>query len=84
MFTWNHRLFVETLKDGSKWYSVREVHYEKDGSIIAYSMRPERIDGESKRDIRKMLEWMLKCLDDPILDKSKIKFNRNPRKDGGE
>lgn len=34
---WNHRIVKQTLKDGTDWYSVREVFWNDDGTIYAYT-----------------------------------------------
>jgi hypothetical protein len=36
MSHWNHRV-VKQVIDGTDWYSVREVFYNDDGTIYAYT-----------------------------------------------
>ena len=70
----NHRVVKETLKDGSDWYTVREVYYNKDHTIYAYTEEAVDISGESIDDLRKNLQWCLRCLDKPMLIDGEVKF----------
>jgi tetrahydromethanopterin S-methyltransferase subunit H len=74
MSNWNHRIVRETLKDGSFWYSVREVFYNDDGSIYAYTQNPVGISGETIEDLREYTQWILNCLDTPILIDGEVEF----------
>lgn len=81
MSHWNHRLVKQTFKDGSDWYSVREVFYngdeDDDNNIFGYTEDPVDISGESVEEIREYLKWCLKCLDKPILVDGQVKFARD-------
>jgi hypothetical protein len=71
---WNHRVVQETLTNGDLFYSVREVFYNDDGSINAYTEEPADVSGESIDGIREYLGWCLKALDQPILVDGKVDF----------
>lgn len=68
MSHWNHRVMKRTLGDGSEYYGIHEVFYNDDGSIYAFTKNSMDVFGESVEDLRQTLEWMLKCLEHPILD----------------
>lgn len=74
MSHWNHRVVKEKLLDGTDFYSVREVFYNDDGSIYAYTEEPVRIHGESIDDLREYTQWVLDCLDKPILIDGEVEF----------
>jgi len=71
---WNHRVLKEILPNGKDWYSVREVFYNADGSINGYTKEPVDISGESIDDLRKYVQWILNCLDKPILVDGEVEF----------
>ena len=66
---WNHR--VIKLNFPADNYQIYEVFYNQDGSIFGYA--DAGVGGESIDDIRETLEWMLECLDKPILIEEEIK-----------
>jgi len=74
MTHWNHRIVKETLSDGTDWYSVREVIYNDDKSIYAYTEEPVDICGESIDDLREYCQWIIDCLDKPILIDGEVEF----------
>lgn len=67
MSHWNHRVVRETNEDGTYYYSVREVFYNNDGTIFAYTKNPVKICGESIEDLKEYTQWVMDCLDKPIL-----------------
>lgn len=71
---WNHRVVKETLQDGSSWYTVREVFYNDDNSIYAYTEDAMDASAENLDDLREYLEWMMKALDQPILIDGEVEF----------
>lgn len=56
------------------WYSVREVHYNDDGTIYAYTIDPARAQGDSIKNLKEYLQWCLDALDKPILIDGKVEF----------
>ena len=74
MSHWNHRVLRETQKNGTYWYSVREVFYNDSGDIYSYTQNPVDISGESVEDLREYVNWVLKSLDDPILISEDVVF----------
>lgn len=79
MSHWNHRVFV--VEDASKydetWYFIGEVFYNDDGEIDGHT-GPIPVTGESIKDLRQALEWMLKSLDAPILNAEEKKYWQTP------
>ena len=67
MSHWNHRVIKKNVADGSDWFGIHEVFYNDDDTIWSYTENPISIVGESIDDLRQTLEWMLSCLDNPIL-----------------
>lgn len=74
MSHWNHRVVRETLSDGSYFYSVREVFYNDDGTIYAYTQEPVDICGDTIDDIKEYTQWILNCLDKPMLIDGEVEF----------
>ncbi len=74
MSHWNHRVVKEKDKDGTDWYSVREVFYNDDDSIYAYTEEPVSICGESVEGMREYCQWVMNCLDKDILVDGEVKF----------
>ena len=73
MSHWNHRVLKETL-NGEDWYSVREVFYNDDDSIYAYTEEPVDIAGESISALKEYVQWILDCLDKDILVAGEVEF----------
>ena len=74
MSHWNHRVVKQVLDDGTDWFSVREVFYNDDNSIYAYTEEPVDISGETIEGLREYLNWCLKSLDIPVLIDGEVKF----------
>ncbi len=74
MSYWNHRVVKQVLENGEEWFSVREVHYNEDGSIYAYMTDPVEISGNNIDELRAYLQWCLDCLDEPVLEDGKVEF----------
>ena len=74
MSHWNHRVVKQKLTDGTDWFSVREVFYNDDGTIFAYSEDPIEISGESIDELRQSAQWVLACLDKEILIDGEVTF----------
>ena len=74
MSYWNHRVVREKLEDGNNWYSVREVFYNDDDTIYAYTQEPIDISGESIKELKEYVQWILDCLDKDILIDGEVEF----------
>ena len=68
--TWNHRVLRTDNTDGSDFFSVVEVFYNEDGSLIGYSNASA--NGETLDDVRQDLAWMLAALDKPVINRSEF------------
>jgi hypothetical protein len=79
MTHWNHRVVKKYYDEDYTEYGIREVIYNEDGSIYAYTENPIQTRGESLESLRQFLERCLKALDQPILVDGEVIFN-----DGGE
>lgn len=60
---WTYRVF----RDQNGRYSVREVFYERDGTIIGYSKAPVALVGDSPEEVLQLLTWLREAFDLPIL-----------------
>ncbi len=74
MSYWNHRVLKEALPNDESWYSIREVFYNTDDSIYAYDTEPVSISGENIADLREYVQWILNCLDKPVLIAGEVVF----------
>lgn len=82
MSYWNLRVVKETLPDGEDFYSVREVFYNDDDTIYAYTEDPVDISGGSIEELREYTKWILNCLDKPILIDNEVEFVEKKEEEG--
>ena len=70
---WDCRVVRKESKDGSdEWYSVQEVYYDDEtGEPMAHTTDLQ-IEGDTITEMRKRLEGMIKCLEEPVLDEQDI------------
>ena len=70
---WDYRVVRKESNDGSdEWYSVQEVYFDDEtGEPMAQTIDLQ-IEGDTISEIRKRLEGMINCLEDPILDEQDI------------
>jgi hypothetical protein len=70
--SWNHRVvrrfYPNTHMDDSMLYEIYEVYYDKEGKIEGITEEPIKIREESVDDLRKTIERLTKCLEQPIID----------------
>lgn len=82
MLHWNHRVVKKDYPESAEAYteySIREVFYNDDESIYAYTENPMETCGGSLDELREYLMRCLKALDQPVLVDGEVVFN-----DGGE
>ncbi len=60
---WTYRVF----QDKTNRYSIREVFYEQDGTIIGYGKTPVALAAASAEDLRQLVTWFHEAFDLPIL-----------------
>lgn len=65
---WTYRVF----RDNNGRYSVREIYYEHDGTIIAYSKAPVTPVGSSFKDLMQQVQWFQDAFDLPVLSLEEI------------
>jgi hypothetical protein len=63
---WNHRVIVR-LEGLEQLYELHEVYYRDDGSIEGWTAGPVRVMGDSVKEMKQSLRWMLKAMDKPVL-----------------
>lgn len=70
--SWNHRVvrrfYPNTHMDDSMLYEIYEVYYKEDGNIDGITEEPIRIREENIDDLRKTVERLTECLEQPIID----------------
>lgn len=70
--SWNHRVvrrfYPNTHIDDSMLYEIYEVYYNQDGTINGITEEPIRIREETVDDLRKTVERLTKCLNNPVID----------------
>ena len=72
MNKWEYRVVRKESENGSdEWYSVQEVYYDDDGTPMAQSIDLQ-VEGDTITEMRKRLEGMIKCLEEPVLDEQDI------------
>jgi hypothetical protein len=65
---WTYRVF----RDQTSRYSVREVFYERDGTIIGYGKAPVALVGDSPEEVLQLITWFREAFDLPILSMDAI------------
>lgn len=70
--TWNHRVVKykkELIHDNEDphYYGIVEAYYNKNNEVWGITQQPSVIS-DSLEDLRQTLEWMIKCLDHPVID----------------
>lgn len=62
MMRWNYRAILE-----DNYYTIREVYYDEDDSIIACAEQPIELGGESLEELTTLLKWFQEALNEPVL-----------------
>jgi hypothetical protein len=65
---WTYRIF----RDKNGRYSIREVYYERDGSLISYSKKPVAPIGASIEELLQMVAWFREAFDSPVLSLEEV------------
>jgi hypothetical protein len=65
--SWNYRVTKLTIQ-GEECYEIREVHYNEDGSVKSWTEEPAKPFGNSKEELKEVLNKMQKAFDLPLLD----------------
>lgn len=63
---WNHRVTRQKTRFGD-WYAIREVYYDDQGNVTAWTEGEMAPVGETVEELRADLERMLAALDEPVL-----------------
>ena len=72
MNKWEYRVVRKESENGSdEWYSIQEIYYDNDGTPMAQTIDLQ-VEGDSISEMRKRLEGMIKCLEEPVLDEQDI------------
>lgn len=77
MSHWNHRVVKKFCPEmGKHFFEIHEAHYNDDGALCAYTQEGVAPYGETVDELRKVLRWMLKSLDKPVLVDGEVVFAR--------
>ena len=60
---WTYRVF----RDSQERYSIREVFYERDGTIVAYGQAPVILVDASLEKLMQLVQWFKEAFDLPVL-----------------
>ena len=67
---WNYRIMQLEYKDKygkEKWYELREVYYDGEDKVWAWSSNPETFSVQSIEDVKELKEKILLAMVKPIL-----------------
>jgi hypothetical protein len=74
---WNYRVvrrfYPNTHMDDIMLYEIYEIYYDKDGKIRGLTEEPIKLGEETIDDLRKTVEQLTKCLEQPIIDYETLK-----------
>ena len=65
---WNYRILRTSHPEGQVTYSIHEVYYSKDGTIVGWTQDPSEAYGETVEELRKTLEMMGQALDHTVIE----------------
>lgn len=65
---WTYRVF----RDNQERYSIREVFYESDNTIISYGAAPVAVVGASFEELMQLVKWFREAFDLPVLSLEEI------------
>lgn len=77
---WTYRIF----RDSADRYSIREVFYENNGTLITYGKKPVEALGSSLEDLLQLIHWFQEAFESPILSMETIEAELNDRPDSLE
>ena len=72
---WTYRIF----RDSADRYSIREVFYENNGTLITYGKKPVEALGSSLEDLLQLIHWFQEAFESPILSMETIEAELNDR-----
>ena len=69
---WEYRIVRKESNNGlDEWYSIQEVYFNENGTPMAQTIDLQ-VEGDTITEMRKRLEGMIKCLEEPVLDEQDI------------
>jgi hypothetical protein len=76
MMRWTYRVF----RDQQERYSIREVFYEHDQTIIDYSKEPVAVVGASFEELIQLVQWFREAFDLPVLSLEEVEAQKTAQK----
>ena len=65
---WTYRVFC----DIQGHYSIREVFFERDGTVIRYNKTPVAVVGASIEELIQLIQWFKEAFELPVLSLEEI------------
>jgi hypothetical protein len=65
---WTYRVF----RDSQGRYSIREVFYEQDHTLVNYSKTPVALVGASLEEMMQLVQWFKEAFDLPVLSLEEV------------
>lgn len=65
---WTYRVFC----DSKGRYSIREVFYDRDNTLLNYSKAPVAIVGSSLEELIQLVQWFKEAFDLPVLSLEEV------------
>jgi hypothetical protein len=70
--TWSYRILKRKTETGDAYYALHEVYYDDKHKAWGCTQDPKRIIGDTPKEVRKILQMMLKDASLPVMDYDKI------------
>lgn len=68
---WNNRIRKRVTPGGDPYYDIVECYYDDDNKIYGWTETSIAPHGNTKKELKQDLEWMLKAFDSPVIDEKK-------------
>lgn len=65
--TWNHRV-IRHIYGSEESFAIHEVFYDDEGAPTLVTEDAVGVWGDTVADVEKTLRWMMKALQEPVLD----------------
>ena len=72
MSHWNHRVVRQVHKNDEITHGIHEVIYDDNDKVTGCTLHPITASCETVEELREYVQWMLNCIDKPILEFNEI------------
>ena len=70
--TWNYRVVESKNKHDETFFEIKEIYYDEYDNMKMFSVDGMKPGGETIKELKLDLRWMLKALSKPILKQSDL------------